>query len=441
MAWYLNLPWVIAQQAHQAAAQVAAEAAADGGTSLTLKLIAAVAVVAGSFVAGSFIARALRMPDYAFRIGLVLFTLVASVAVNIAGWPPKRGIDLSGGVVLVYEVDKGATSPVHVQGVVDQLNQRLGGEVGKKLVARVAGTQQLEIEVPPGVEVSDAEKQVTALDLGLQVAGKKIEGGKTVLVYNVSPRQEKKVEMDKLIAAVGKRINPSGVKELTIRRYGAEQLEVIIPEVEEREVEQIKRKISTSGLLEFRITANKVDDKEIIKAAQKSASRDVYIGGRSVGRWVQAGPDLFVKDAEIRQLKDRPREILVRIDPFDVDGRYLNRASQGYDQRGGFAVNFSFDSEGARKFGELTSRNLPDPTIEFYRNLGIILDNVMLSAPTINSAISGSVRSWATTRSAAARWRSRSRRSPSWCSWRSTIALPESWPISPWCSTWWSPWA
>jgi SecD/SecF fusion protein len=389
MLWYLNLPWIVAQQATEVAAKVAAEPPADGGMSVVFQLLMAVGVVAGSFIGGSLVARALRLPDYSFRIGLVLFTLIASMAVNIAGWPPKRGIDLSGGVVLVYEIEKGASSPALLQNTVDQINQRLSGGDGPKLAARASGSNQVEIDVPEGADLAAAEKRIAAVDVVLKSAGKRSEPGKTVLVYTVDPRAEKIVEMDKLITAVGKRINPSGVKELTIRRYGADQIEVIVPEVEEREVEQIKRKISTSGLLEFRITANKIDDKELIKASQKSVGRDVYIGGRLVGRWVQAGPDLFVPDGEFRETPTRGREILVRIDPFDVDGRYLNRASQGFDQRGGLAVDFSFDAEGGRKFGELTGRNLPDTTIDFFRHLGIILDNVMLSAPTINSTIYG----------------------------------------------------
>jgi SecD/SecF fusion protein len=389
MLWYLNLPWIVAQQATEVAAKVAAEPPAEGGMSIVFKLLLAVGVVAGSFIGGTIVARALRLPDYSFRIGLVLFTLIASMAVNIAGWPPKRGIDLSGGVVLVYEVEKGASSPALLQNTVDQINQRLSGGDGPKLAARASGANQVEIDVPEGADLAAAEKRIAAVDVVLKSAGKRSEPGKTVLVYTVDPRSEKTVEMDKLITAVGKRINPSGVKELTIRRYGADQIEVIVPEVEEREVDQIKRKISTSGLLEFRITANKIDDKELIKAAQKSVGRDVYIGGRLVGRWVQAGPDLFVPDGEYRETPSRGREILVRIDPFDVDGRYLNRASQGFDQRGGLAVDFSFDAEGGRKFGELTGRNLPDTTIDFFRHLGIVLDNVMLSAPTINSTIYG----------------------------------------------------
>ena len=95
--------------------------------------------------------------------------------------------------------------------------------------------------------------------LTLHSSGQRTVDGKTILLYTVD-QQHKAVDMDKLIAAVGRRINPSGVKELTIRQYGAEQLEVIVPEIEEREVDQIKKRISTSGLLEFRIVANENDD-------------------------------------------------------------------------------------------------------------------------------------------------------------------------------------
>ena len=110
MLWNSNVLGLFAQ-----AAQAAGPEAGEGNSSVLLNLLLAIAVVVGSFVAGPFIARRLRMRDYGFKIGLVLFTLFASMAVNIAGWPPKRGIDLSGGVVLIYEVDKSATSPALVE--------------------------------------------------------------------------------------------------------------------------------------------------------------------------------------------------------------------------------------------------------------------------------------------------------------------------------------
>ena len=220
--------------------------------SLVFKLLLAVGVVAGSFIGGSLIARRLRMRDYSFKIGLVLFTLFASLAVNFMGWPPKRGIDLSGGVVLIYEVDRGLSQPGWMQTAVDRINQQLNADGGEKLEARPISSDQVEIDLPDGVDLSRVERAVAELrssgDLSLRSAGKRSEKGKTVLVYGLDQRQQKTVDMNKLIAAVGRRINPSGVKELTIRQYGAEQIEVIIPEVEEREVDQIKKKISTSGL-------------------------------------------------------------------------------------------------------------------------------------------------------------------------------------------------
>lgn len=265
MAAYFHLPFVLAQVAPPAAE------VAEIGTemSMMLKLIIALGVIVGSFLVGAAIARSLRMPDYGFRIGLVLFTVVGSIVVCVAGWPPKRGIDLSGGVVLVYEVDKGSPSPALLQGTVDQINQQLDAGGDKKLVARPAGSNRIEIDVPAGVEVAEAEQKVAGLEVRLKSAGSRKDGDKIVLLYNVDP-QEKTVEMDKLIAAVGKRINPSGVKELTIRRYGAEQIEVIVPEIEEREVDQIKRKISTSGLLEFRIVADRTQDRDEAKAAERT---------------------------------------------------------------------------------------------------------------------------------------------------------------------------
>ena len=134
--------------------------------------------------------------------------------------------------------------------------------------------------------------------------------------------------------------------------------------------------------------ANQNDDKDLIKAALKSPAREVYIGGKLEGRWVQAGSDLDLQGATVRETKGKGREVLVRIDPYDVDGRYLDRAS-ATNQDGKPAVAFSFDAMGAEKFGELTRHNLPDPTTRISRRLGIVLDNVLLSAPNINETIRG----------------------------------------------------
>ena len=135
------------------------------------------------------------MPDHGWKIGVCLFSLLASVVILLMGPPLKLGIDLSGGVILVYEVDQTKQKP---------------GETGRHGQA-------------------DRRRQ--------------------------PPRQ------------------PGGQKEVTIRKYGVEQIEIIVPEVEEAEVERIERIISRTGNLEFRILANNRDDKELIERAMAEPSK------------------------------------------------------------------------------------------------------------------------------------------------------------------------
>ncbi len=389
MSLYSVLPWIVAQ-----AEQAAEPAAADelGGA---LRLLIAAGVIVFSFVAGALIARALRLPDFAWRIGVVVFALAAGTAICVAGWPPKLGIDLSGGVVLVYEVDteqaKASSMPSAVQQLNDELNK--GGQ--RRVEVLSTGPGSIEIVTPDGFDPEAVDRAVAelegAVDLAFESAGEpQTQGGKTTFRYTAT-KLTKSVPMSDLIAAVGRRINPGGVKELTIRQYGAEQLEVIIPEVDPQEVEQIKQRISKSGLLEFRIVANQNDDRDVIRAAEKTSGNDVYIGGKLVGQWVKAGPDFFLGQeagATFRETAARGREVLVRIDRFNVEGGNLSSASKSYDQ-GQFVVDFTFDAAGAQRFRQLTGQNLPDTATDFYRHLGIVLDNEMLSAPRIISQISG----------------------------------------------------
>jgi hypothetical protein len=119
------LPWILAQ-----AEPAAADAGGDEMT-VALRLLAAVGLIVGSFVVGGLLARALRLPEFSFKIGIVVFATAAGVAINVAGWPPKRGIDLSGGVVLVYEVDRESTKPSWMPMAINQRpRRRFGGGTG-----------------------------------------------------------------------------------------------------------------------------------------------------------------------------------------------------------------------------------------------------------------------------------------------------------------------
>lgn len=114
-----------------------------------------------------------------------------------------------------------------------------------------------------------------------------------------------------------------------------------------------------------------------------------------VARWVDVEPraeEIVKLDARhtLRELagETKKTQILVILDPFNVTSDYVKRARPGVDQRDKPAVYFELTKNGAARFEKLTASNLP-VGIEF-RQLGIIVENVLYSAPRINTTISDS---------------------------------------------------
>ncbi len=298
-----------------------AQAAQAGQSSIPwyVHLLVALGTLVVSFFLGEYLAKKLRMPDHGWKIGVCLFSLLASTAIVLMGPPFKLGVDLSGGVILVYEVDQ-------TQKTTDQA-----------------------------------------------------------------------VDMDKLVVAVSRRVNPGGQKEVTIRKKGVEQVEIIVPEVDDAEVQRMEHIISTTGNLQFRILANNRDDKGLIERANADPSKIQLTDaeGNLQAWWVpvkDTEKHSFASYPEIAR-RTRPKgdkeitEILVLKDTFDVTGAYLTHSDVGTDQKGQPCVNFSFRSDGGQLFGQLTSSHLPDKMTDFTYKLAIILDNEIYSAPSIQSTI------------------------------------------------------
>jgi protein-export membrane protein SecD len=65
-----------------------------------------------------------------------------------------------------------------------------------------------------------------------------------------------------------------------------------------------------------------------------------------------------------------------------LTGKYLKHASVQFDQTGAPEVSLSFDNDGAKLFEDLTGRNIGKP-------IAIFLDNEQISAPTVETKISG----------------------------------------------------
>ena len=345
------------------------------------------------------IAKRLRASDMWGRLAAVLVALAAGVVIVALGWPPRLGIDLKGGVILVYEIDASKQVAGQVEDCIGKIERVLDRQEGRLGTAtRTAGGGiAVRLDTTDAAAREAFLKTVENLDFGgaqVRLARRDASGDALSLEFDVAGRAAA-VDMDKLVAAVSRRVNPGGQKEVTVRRYGLDQLEVIVPDVDQSEVDLIKRIVSSAGVLEFRITANPEDPrhKQVIDLAGRSPGTTVSEGGRAIGRWVQLDTAKMnpAENAGLvtRATPDGRVEVLVVLDRFDVTGGYLSRALSSYDSNLQPCVNFSFNSSGAALFGTLTGQNLPDPANRLTSRLGIVLDDVLLSAPTIRSTISG----------------------------------------------------
>ncbi|MFO0904857.1 MAG: protein translocase subunit SecD [Pirellulales bacterium] len=354
-----------------AASDVAETQSSDGLMMFVYFIGILLGVFALPLYLGHLVASSLRMKDYGLRIGTIFMSIVATAVVLYAGWPPKLGIDLKGGVILVYEVDLQGRSTVQATG---------------------AGPED--------------------------------------------PQASRSIDMGSLIATLARRINPSGTKEIVVRPFGERQVEIIIPEVDPLEIERIKKTISTAGMLEFRIVANGRDHESEMELARAQAQDPLQKrlasvkdpSGKVVAFWAKVARDdeetqgrrLFkvgvwndmVRDARTgnilelqipaqqRNFRDFPgafvdylKEIgveeidvlMAANDGQNVVGADLGAVSTGFDNLNP-KVDFSTKSdESARRMGVLTGANLPDGA--FTRQLGIVLDGRLLSAPAIQGRI------------------------------------------------------
>ena len=261
-----------------------------------------------------------------------------------------------------------------------------------------------------------------SLKLGIDLAGG------TNMVFQVDREKigDKEITpevMDRMVGAIGKRINPSGTEEVTVRRVGQDRIELIVPGADPEKVERLKRAATTLGNLEFLILANTTDHLRHIERGRQLAGteRVVKFGPDPAAAWKDVGrnkdgtlalEDAFdprginafrFVDADGQILENPPRELLEG--PFEgirpqvlavlsrpskeVTGQFLTRARLAISPENGRPqVAFNFDTRGSFRMQALTAANLSTDALS--RRLAVVLDEEVRSAPNIQGAISSS---------------------------------------------------
>lgn len=208
------------------------------------------------------------------------------------------------------------------------------------------------------------------LNLGLD-----LRGGSSLLleldVSKLSGKESLNEAMQRAIEIVRNRIDQYGVGEIPITRQGEKWISVQLPGI--ANPEQAEALIGKTAMLEFRIVK---DDDAAQEAINKLNELDEPFNPD--GTLTEEAAKLV--PAGISVMRDKQGFLVALTDTAAVTGADLEDARVTTGEYGYPAVSFQFNGEGAKKFGNLTGANLN-------KNLAIILDNTVQSAPSIKARI------------------------------------------------------
>ena len=163
------------------------------------------------------------------------------------------------------------------------------------------------------------------------------------------------------IDVLHKRLNELGTEEVTVSRQGDDNIIIELPNIDNPA--EAKALIGKNSQLEIKEVEN--------SASTEDDLLDKYDGILPEG--------LMIVSEE--RIGGSATYYLVP-DYTDLTGRDLKSASLGKGQRLEAVVNFEFNSEGTYKFSELTKKQRG-------RQIAIIVDGVVISAPVANDHIKG----------------------------------------------------
>jgi preprotein translocase subunit SecD len=249
--------------------------------------------------------------------------------------PMPLGLDLRGGLYLLYQVDVNSAISQALEGYATDTRRALtGANIAFKDVAVGAGgqTSTIRIQLAPGADVAAARGALTQPLQGLGVtassetAGPVIEA--TMTSAQVRERQDYAIQQN--ITTLRNRVNELGVSEPIVQRQGIDRINVQLPGVQNSaEVKDILGRVAT---LEFRL-----------EDMQNSALEAAQLGRAPLGSKLythtRIGRPILLK-----------REVI-------ATGDQLTNATTGQSQEGP-AVNVRLDAHAGENMLRTTRANI-----------------------------------------------------------------------------------
>jgi preprotein translocase subunit SecD len=216
--------------------------------------------------------------------------------------------------------------------------------------------------------------------LGLQL-GLDLVGGVSVIL--TAPQGTPSPVIDRALETVRERVDRVGVAEPDITRQGQLNIQVQIPGAGGRSQQRLLELIGRTARLEFRevletITPASENYQETEITPGDPEDQEVVFAAADVPRGQE--PTLF-----------RMGPVLLTGDTLsEAQADFLDPVSVSPGDQPGWRVAFQFNAEGSDRFGRITTRLAGDAGNETdNKQMAIILDRRVESAPTVTQAITG----------------------------------------------------
>jgi len=278
-------------------------------------------------------------------------------------WPDKKvslGLDLKGGIHLVMGVDLGVVLENSAGRNADELRRALAEEsVTAVRVVKGEGLN-IEAEFPDADSMKRAETVLAKQFPNLSINRR---DGLTFTATLTSSEQSYLKEMTarQALETIRNRVDMFGVAEPDIRPQGEDRIVIQLPGLDDP-----KRAVALIGktaLLEFKL----VDDSRSAETA--------------LANGIPAGMEVLYEREVGRDGSEHRRPYLLKKVPL-MTGENLTDARVSMSEMNRPQVSITFDSRGARQFERITGEYVR-------RNMAIVLDGMVYSAPVIETRIAG----------------------------------------------------
>ncbi|MCI4445627.1 MAG: protein translocase subunit SecD [Candidatus Aminicenantes bacterium] len=297
-----------------------------------------------------------------WKVGLVL--AIVGLCLFLI-YPPKNkiklGLDLKGGTHLLLQV----MTDDAINAETDQQIARFEEVFKKNNISFTKATKEKPGEfIFTGLNADQEGKIRDLIDQYTRDWDYSFTGDRVIFkLKQVAEQFLRDQAVTQTLETIRNRIDQFGVAEPVIQRQGSDRIVVELPGIDDPE--RVKNLIKVTAVLEFKL----------VKAGPAADEQTLLqeFGGKV--------PD----DAEI--VKGDPKRghqgyyLVSKV--ASITGKDLRTVRRGVDEWNNPAVSFTLTPDGARRFEQVTGQNIG-------KQLAIILDGKLQSAPVINSRISDS---------------------------------------------------